>query len=147
MIFFLSYKNSALEKYMSIKLSKKLFRFIFIGGLSTVSYIILVSVFVSLAKIQPSIASILAYCFSLPLSFVGHRFHTFNSNGIIWEEILKFIIIHVISLGIVFFTMHIFFTLLSYSYWVGSVSGAVLVPLFNFLFFNCWVFKHRKEIK
>jgi putative flippase GtrA len=134
-----------LNKGLSVKLSKKLFRFIFIGGFTTASYILLVSFFVSAAHVEPRTASVFAYCFSLPLSFVGHRFHTFNSGGIIWHEVSKFIITHLVSLGIVVASMYIVFTVLSYPYWLGSIIGAILVPLLNFLVFNYWVFEIQKR--
>lgn len=122
---------------------RKLFRFGTVGVLSAGLYFAAVALFIEAGGVEPRFASILGYLVAVPLSFYGHRLHTFRSNGRLSAEGVRFVLTHLIGMGVMFGTMHLAVGVLSAPFWVGSALGTMIVPAVSFVVMNLWVFRDQ----
>jgi putative flippase GtrA len=99
---------------------------------------------VSQFQYSPVAASALGYLFSVPMSFVGHRRFTFQSNNAWKGEAGRFILVHVCSLSAAVLIMQAV-TGAQLPYYLGFVGAVLLIPLINFLVSHFWVFATRSK--
>ena len=90
---------------------------------------------------DPTLASVIGYCASVPLGFVGHRRFSFRSDGHWSAEAIRFCVIQATNIAITAGAMHGATGWLGISYLWGIVAAVVLVPLANFACLNLWVFR------
>jgi putative flippase GtrA len=119
---------------------RKLMRFATVGALSAAVYFAAVALLIESGMVGPRLASVLAYLVSVTLSFAGHRFHTFRSNGRLSAEAIRFIATHLAGMAVMFATMHVAVDMLDAPFWVGSAMGTLIVPAISFVVLILWVF-------
>ncbi len=124
-------------------LPELLFRFVGVGALSSLVYVLSVMLYVDFLSIGAVWSSALAYATATPLSFVGHRRVTFRSKGNLKIELGRFIVLHVTNIIISVGGMVWAVSWAGYSYWLGSFLAVILVPLSTFVIMKSWVFSGR----
>ncbi|MGI9485095.1 MAG: GtrA family protein [Geminicoccaceae bacterium] len=69
-------------------------RFISVGMVATVTYLLVVIVLTGATTLQPSVIVATAYLVALPISYLGHRRYTFGSERSVILEFLRFLLAH-----------------------------------------------------
>ena len=126
------------------KLITKAIRFGLVGVASGVIYTAVMVICVASFGVGPKLASSIGYLAALPLNFVAQRQYTFVANGIVWREVLRFVVVHaaniVVSVGAIAATVDG----LGLHYGAGIVAIWLLVPMTTFLLMNFWVFPDQR---
>jgi putative flippase GtrA len=121
----------------------KLVRFGAVGVLSGLIYALVTALLVSYAFVQPVAASVVGYCASVPMSFLGHRRFSFRSNGHWTMEAVRFVFTQVINILVTATAMAAATRWLGAPYWWGMIAAVILVPIANFAAMNLWVFREQ----
>ncbi len=119
-------------------------RFILVGALSSLIYALIVAILVGGLDIAPKLASVFAYLGSLPLNFLANRGFAFRSEGTFHGDASRFVVMHTAGAAIAYGSMSLATDYLGSSYLIGIVFAVVLVPAFNFLLANFWVFRDQR---
>lgn len=129
-------------KIKNSETAQTLLRFVIVGGLSTLTYLLVSIGLVKAAGARPSIASILAILCGFVVSYVGHHQFTFRMTGRHAVHLPRF--------GAMQAT--IFFVLGSLSTFIlehhladptlTSLGIAAVWPPISFVVSRLWVFKH-----
>lgn len=115
-------------------------RFVIVGGLSSLLYVVFVIFFVEVASLSDLTSVIVAYLCATPLNYIMHRKVTFRSRGQVRRELPRFLFIHTCNIGLSLGGMQAATTLLGFPYWVGAFSAAVIIPISSFILMQIWVF-------
>ena len=130
-------------RVLSRELIAKIIRFACVGVASGAIYAAVTALLVRVFGVPPVPASIVGYCASVPLSFLGHRGFSFRSNGRWTHEALRFVVAQALNIAVTAGSMQAAVVLLGVSYVWGMVAAVVLVPGANFLLMNLWVFRDQ----
>ncbi|MEO6091836.1 MAG: GtrA family protein [Novosphingobium sp.] len=130
-------------RLLSGDLLTKLIRFACVGVASGAIYAAVTALLVRGIAVPPVPASILGYCASVPLSFLGHRGFSFRSNGHWTHEALRFVVAQALNMAVTAGSMQAAVVGLGLSYVWGMVAAVVFVPGANFLLMNLWVFRDQ----
>jgi len=104
-----------------------------------------VGFYVEIADFSPKWSSVFGYITVLPVNFIGHRKLTFHSVNNTLPEVFRFLGVHTVNAAISVAGMYAVVDWLGYSYWFGSLTAVVLVPISTFLMMDRWVFTSRKK--
>jgi len=128
---------------VGMSLPLRMFRFACVGLLSSLAYVLAVAFYVEILAIGAKFSSATAYITVLPASYLGHRKLTFRSINRPSSEINRFLALHLVNILISVLGMYGIVDWLGYSYWLGSLLAAILVPISTFLLMNHWIFVRR----
>lgn len=121
-------------------LTGRFIRFVIVGGLSSLLYVLIVIFMVEVAALSDSVAVVVAYLCATPLNYVLHRKVTFRSQGQVRKEIPRFLFIHGCNILLSLGGMEAATAYLGFPYWVGALSAAVIIPISSFILMQIWVF-------
>lgn len=121
----------------------KAIRFGVVGVSSGLIYAAVTALFVSILGVDPVPASVVGYCASAPMSFLGHRRFSFRSNGRWTGEAARFVFAQALNIAVTIASMHAATVWFGAAYWWGMIAAVVLVPIANFVFMNLWVFRDQ----
>lgn len=129
---------------MNGALIAKALRFAVIGVANGLIYAAVTSALVLGLDVQPVLASILGYCASVPMGFLGHRHFSFRSQGRWTAEAVRFVFTQALNIAVTALSMQAATVWLGGAYYWGMVAAVILVPIANFLVLNLWVFRDQR---
>ncbi len=122
-------------------------RFGIVGGLATLTYAVVSYFLITDIQLGAAISSSLAYLVSVPISFFGQKYFTFNSQGRVVVEVPKFIVVQVINIILCGVIMSVATEVLHFPAIVGIAFVVLLIPLASYLMFAGLVFNSDKTQK
>lgn len=122
----------------------KALRFAIVGAASSLIYAVIAMLLVGGLEIAPKIASVVAYLVALPLNFLANRSFAFQSAGELKVDATRYALLHAAGMAIAFVSMSFAVDYLGGNYLIGVAITVVLVPAFNFLVANFWVFSKQR---
>lgn len=122
----------------------KALRFGVVGVLNGLVYAAVTSALVVGLGMAPVPASVLGYCASVPLGFLGHRRFAFRSDGHWSAEAARFAFTQALNITVTALSMQAATQWLGGAYYWGMAAAVVLVPIANFLVLNLWVFRDQR---
>ena len=126
--------------HKSPHLLAKALRFAIIGSLNSFIFASVTALLVSMLWVAPVPASIVGYCVSVPISFLGHRQFSFRSRGHWPVEASRFVLVQLVSIAATAGSMYLAVDHFAAAYYWGMVAAVILVPVLNFALANLWVF-------
>lgn len=114
-----------------------------VGVSSGAIYAAVTALLVSGLGVGPIPASVVGYCASVPMSFLGHKRFSFRSQGHWTAEAVRFVATQALNIAVTAGSMAGATLWLGGAYWWGMIAAVVLVPIANFLFMNLWVFREQ----
>lgn len=118
-------------------------RAIVVAGLSAVSYVLASLVIEWLFSLGQSLSAMLAILISAQVSYLGHAWFTFATALYNKAQIIRFIasllLTSLISWCVTGFVIPSF----QLEYWQGLIIVSGIVPVFNYAFLRCVVFRLR----
>jgi putative flippase GtrA len=124
--------------------SVRLSRFLGVGAITTVGYLVLTNAVILLFGAGPRVTSVGVYLLLMPLSFLAHRRVTFVSQGRAASEWVRFCGVHACNL-IIAYAISSFAGANGYlPVWLAFLVISIVVPIVNFIAFQVWVFTLRK---
>ena len=129
-------------------IQNKIVRYIFSGGISSVSVFVLLYVLVHTLHIWYLFSSVIAFCFGIVVSFCLHKFVTFNerTKTKIFIQFLIFFLHNLAMLGVNTLLMFVFVEVCKFWYLGAQIGITVLTSFVNFLVFKKVIF-HTKTKK
>jgi putative flippase GtrA len=111
-----------------------------IGLFNTAAFFVLANIFNYAWAFGETSAAYVSYAILMPVSFIGHRWLTFRSVGSVSKEWMKFCVIQVTNVLLIWIV-----TGLSHDYplisgWPAFAFISMLVPILNFIVLQIWVF-------
>ena len=122
-------------------------RFGIVGGLATLTYAVVSYFLITDIQLGAAISSSLAYLVSVPISFFGQKYFTFNSQGRVIVEVPKFLVVQVINIILCGVIMSVATEVLNFPTVVGIACVVLLIPLASYLMFAALVFNSDKAQK
>ncbi len=125
----------------------KAVRFTIVGVLSGLIYSAATALCIVVLAVSPVPASLIGYCASVPMSFLGHRRFSFRANGHWTMEAIRFVCSQVVNMTVTAGAMHAAVDRFGLAYFWGMAGTVILVPIANFAFMNFWVFRDQDHAK
>lgn len=119
----------------------EVYRYVVVGLLGTLTHYCGLAFFVEIAHLDPVISSIIAFIFTLLLSYFLNHYWTFQSN--LWhsQTLPKYILVSIMGLLINIAIMYLTAHLLRWDYQIGFAFAVIVVPISNFLLNKYWSFR------
>jgi len=119
-------------------------RFAFIGGSAAVVFALVTIAMIRFFRMDPSSASMVGYCASVPTGFIGHRHVSFRSRDAWAPQALRFALVQAFNFSLTVLSMHTAVARTGGNYYVGIVAASIMVPTVNFILSFAWVFRERQ---
>jgi len=129
------------------RLISRITRFVFVGGATSVGYVILVAVLVDGFWLRPDLSAAISYVVMLPVNFLGHKHVTYRSKRPPFREAAAFLGMHAVTAAICAFVMWLVTGPFGAIYWIGSAAIVVIAPLANLLMMEFWVFAAKHNLR
>ena len=111
-----------------------------IGGLTSVLYAMIVYPLYSYLSFSTIVASTIAYSVTIPVNFIGQRHSTFKSKNDVRQEILPFLLLHIVNIAVagaaLTWATNFFGNIL-----VGSIIVIIVIPINSYLVSKFLIFK------
>ena len=121
-------------------LAKGVGRFAFAGAATTALYFVLTNAVSYALPVTPFVASFLAYCVCIAVSFVLQSRMVFRHDGDRRSALVKFAVMSLIGLLAAQLIFWIVAEGLGNPTWLASLLVSIAIPIVNFLAMNFWVF-------
>jgi putative flippase GtrA len=122
----------------------KPFRFSLVGVLATACYFIIGFILNVFVLDNPLLVHFISYGTCIPLSYYLQQGFTFKYNGDHKSALFKFILVNIAGLLIGAIIVSFIENLGYHSLW-GTGIICVAIPVINYLMFDLWVFKKKKD--
>ena len=122
----------------------KLMRFAFVGGVSTISYFVMVLAAIEWLAWEPVMASVLSYCAAMFVSYFGQSLVTFRISPRATNRASRFIIVSLVGISVSWSAMAILTDKFDIHYLASALVVCVAVPVLSFIAMNFWVFIHNE---
>ena len=123
----------------------RLTRFSVVGVLAIGVYIIAAMIAVEAAGVAPVVGSIVGYCASFLVSYIGHLRFTFAVPGRYRDYVLKAIVGSAAAFFVSTVVMWMATKILRIDFRVALVAVAIIVPICSYLVNRFWVFLHPAD--
>jgi putative flippase GtrA len=117
------------------------FRFALVGGASGLIFATTTAFLISFAGLGEKLSSIAGYLVSMPVNFFTNRTFSFQSQGRVRTDAIRFITLHAVNMVVTALAMQASTHVLDLHYALGIVGAIICVPLVNFGLMNFWVFR------
>ncbi|MDH3768897.1 MAG: GtrA family protein [Gammaproteobacteria bacterium] len=124
---------------------QSLIRYLLVGGALTVTYILLTIAIIELLQWPALLSSISAFALNLPISYLGHRYGTFQAEGSHRLQARRFTLAMTVSFTVSTISIVVIVNVMSKHYALALLATAVLVPMINFVVLKQWVFASDRE--
>ncbi|MDF2881204.1 MAG: GtrA family protein [Clostridiaceae bacterium] len=134
--------NSAIENIFSGKL-KHISRFGVVGVLNTIIDFLAFTICNGLIGINYISSQVAGYSFGVTNSFILNKkwtFHDKSSNKKTFRELIQFIVVNLISLGITLIAMNFLVKNLRLNIYLSKVIVTLIAQITNFAGYKLWVF-------
>jgi len=125
---------------LTIQRVRELRGFVLVGSAAAVGYFLFAFVLERIGY-SAATASTLAFASMMPLSYLGHRKHTFQSSGRPKSEIPKFIVVSLAGLATGAFVPYLVCSVVGMPAWVAFLTVCLVAPLISYVAFRSWVFR------
>lgn len=125
----------------------KAVRFTVVGVLSGLIYATVTALCLVVLEVAAVPASLIGYCASVPMSFLGHRQFSFRANGHWTIEAVRFVCSQAVNLTVTALAMDAAVHRFDLPWYWGIAGTVILVPIANFAFMNLWVFRDQAHAK
>lgn len=138
-----------LYRWMEARVGVRLFRlmrYLFSGGTAAASNVTALYLLVEFAKVHYLYASILAFIFSLAISFTLHKFLTFRDQETrdIHKQIGRYLAVILGNLVLNTTLVYAFVEFLGVWYLFAQIIGAALVAVTGYIGYKYFVFREQK---
>ena len=121
------------------------------GAVGIVSLLVYSSSYVVWAEtthLGAAAISMIAYVTAMVVSFIGHKYVTFQASGNIKSQIFLFIVVHGVCLSITVLITNVIVNTLRWPYGIAILLVDIIIPLFSFFALKLVVFMEdtRKSI-
>lgn len=124
---------------------RKFIKFGITGGLNTVVDFVVYSCLVGLFSANIYLAQVIGYSCGTLNSYIINRSWTFHSkNAFFSRELLKFIVVNLITLGISLIAMYFLKSWFSLHEMILKIPVLAVTIVVNFILSRLWVFKSTK---
>lgn len=130
--------------FIASKRAEQLKRFALVGGAAAIGYFLLAFA-LERAGLSAVLASTLSFASMMPCSYLGHRRHTFRSNGRSTLEFPKFVVVSLAGLASGAFLPYVICDLIGFPGWIAFLTVCGTTPLISFFAFRYWVFTQREK--
>lgn len=113
-----------------------------IGGLAALGYFIFSLLLVMYFSLSVAAAGFIAYIMMIPVAYIGHKIHTFQSSGLHRSEFPRFVFSAVIGSILSSLIPWIFTSVIYLNPAIGFSVACIAVPLINFILLKKYVFVH-----
>jgi putative flippase GtrA len=124
----------------------KLFKFIIVGGSTTLLYMFLVIAGVEWGAMEPIFAITISFSIIFVISFILNKIWVFDSADAWKTSLLKFVLVSfsgfILNLAITYLLVNI----LSCWYVFALVTTVVVIPFYTFFLNNLWTFRSDKHV-
>lgn len=126
--------------------ARRIVRFGIIGLAATVLYAVAALGLEAGAGLPPVTASLAAYAVAAVFSYCGHKFVTFMSPGAHGEEAPRFAAVTAAGFGLALAIPFLVTGLAGLPSWLAVALTCAIVPVFNFVVLDRWVFSPRRPL-
>jgi putative flippase GtrA len=132
----------ALRRFRRLATSggQKLTRYVVVGSTAALAYLAIAFHLEHQHNFSPAASGVSAYLILAPLTYLGHRRHTFASTNKGFAEPARFAVWALVSLLLAGLIPLTFATAFRGPTWVGNLVVCAIIPILNFLVMNQWVF-------
>lgn len=122
---------------------KQVIKYIVSGSFATISNLVILFISVHYLKLWYLTSSIIAFCCSVIISYLLHKFFTFKSYEIknMHKQFLNFFIFATIMLIFNTLLMYLFVDIIKLWYLFAQAISAIVVSIVNYTYFNRIIFK------
>jgi len=114
------------------------------GTLTFFIYYLLIIVFVSIFRFSETYSISLAYILAIIFNFAGNRSFVFKAtDGVIGQQILRFMIIALINYFIQILTFKFFYLYKGFNFYIASFIGIFIAIGIGFVTSKIWIFKKK----
>lgn len=117
-------------------------RFIFTGIGATATYLLAANLLLSL-RVNPELASVLAYLAGMVVSFFGHKLLTFQVKGDMGGQWVRFTVFSAFGLSLSYAIMFGTTNWLGWNAGFATLAVAVAIPCLSFMAMRLWVFSQK----
>lgn len=122
-------------------LAVQIFRFIVSGVTATAVHFLVLHSLVKYENIDPVAATVLAFSVAFMVSYAFNSFWTFKANKISSKSVGKYLLVSISGMLLNALIMAFAVYVYGWSYRVGFLLGAILVPVLTFMSLKFLVFK------
>lgn len=128
-----------MSKYIQI------IRYIFAGGLATISNLAILFVSVHYFKLWYLTGAVIAFCLAVIISYLLQKFFVFKdySRQDIRKQFLAFFIFNLAMLSANTLLMYTFVDIMSFYYLLAQVVSSAIGACANYIYFNRVIFKKK----
>jgi putative flippase GtrA len=125
----------------------KAVRFTCVGLINGAVFAMTTAAMIHLTGFAPTPASVVGYCVSVPVGFIGHRNFAFRSSGNRWWQLLRFGLVQLANIAITGGAMAAMVERFHLHYLWGIAAAIVLVPVINFFLAHLWIFREQQQVQ
>ena len=132
----------SLKRFLTLKEFTQLIRYGLVGILGVSTAYLLLHSQITLLKIHPIPANIIATGITSIISFLCHKLWTFKAKQHAKQYLIRFYMVGVSSFAlgqIIFISLY----KINLSYTLAFFSASIIMPIYNFLMNKFWVFKEN----
>ncbi|MGN0894585.1 MAG: GtrA family protein [Succinivibrio sp.] len=120
---------------------KELVRFVIVGGLATLTDLLLTTLMFFVTSFSPNAITTIAFVLAFFVSFFGHRFFTFKKSG----NPIHFLVLALCTLGIRNALVWLFIYILDMHAYVSLILACALVTLITYFVSKFMIFTDKRK--
>lgn len=115
-------------------------RFTLVGIANALVYAAATRLYVDVWGVNAAVAGGLGYATAVPIAFLGHRGLTFQAQGALWPQFVRFVATHFLGFVLAAAIPWLVCDLLGWPLWVGIGITILMVPVATYVVMDRWVF-------
>ncbi|PKM91282.1 hypothetical protein CVU82_01635 [Candidatus Falkowbacteria bacterium HGW-Falkowbacteria-1] len=132
-----------------LKLGKVYVKFFVTGFFTLILDLIFLFLFYDIFDCDILVSTAIAFILSFVFNFFVHKFWTFRNDNLkyIYKQILYYMFIALLNLGINIKLMHIFVNNMDFNYLLSQIATTILIGIESFFVYNFVIFNKNKGCK
>ena len=114
--------------------------FAIVGAANTILYFVIANLLVQIGYFSKVPASFVAYLLVMPVSFFGQRQLTFQADGHVMTQCIKFCSLQLVCFCVIALVNWATRDISESASWVGFAAISTAIPIASFVFMRTWVF-------
>jgi putative flippase GtrA len=132
---------------LPVHLVVKLSKFVGVGAICGAVYALVTMIAVQSAAVNSATSSAIGYGAAIPINFILQRNFTFNSSGMVKDDLIKYLSVQLANLIACAGLMFIVVDMLRLHYMLGVAAGILFIPFVTYVVMDRWVFNHRQKAR